>query len=157
MRQRCLISAWLRFRRAVTIFNMAHISSVPCVDMSQDKMDDLTWRYASVWQSQSLLPFSRTPKCNSLITDRRASSSNKAALWSCRGRRKRGGGKLAFHLMSDHQMPAYSNWKGSELRLSLLKFPARELWLCAIIVISYRRTAVSWGISLTSPPVLERS
>lgn len=157
MRQQCLISAWLRFRRAVTIFNMVHISSVPCVDMSQDKMDDLTWRYASVWRSQSFLPFSTTPKCNSLITDLSASSSNKAALLSCWGRWKRGVGKLAFYLMSDHQMPTYSNWKESELQLSLLKFPARELCLCAIIVISYRRTAVSWGISHTSPPVIEQS
>lgn len=157
MKQQCLISAWLRFRTAVTIFNMVHISSVSCVDMSQDKTDDLTWRYASVWQSQSFLPFSTTPKCNSLITDLSASSSNKAALLSCRGRWKRGVGKLAFYLKSDHQMPTYSNWKESELQLSLLKFPARELCLCAIIVISYRRTAVSWGISHTSPPVIEQS
>lgn len=157
MRQQCLISAWLRFRGAVTIFNMVYISSVPCVDMSQDKMDDLTWRYASVWQSQSFLPFSRTPKCNSLITDISASSSNKATLLSCRGRWKRGVGKLAFCFMSDHQVPTYSHWKESELQLSLLKFPARELCLCAIIVILYQQTAISWRISHTRPPVIEQS
>lgn len=151
MKQQCLISTWLCFRTAVTIFNMVHISSVPCVDISQDKMDDLTWRYAS------FLPFSTTPKYNSLITDLSASSSNKATLLSCQGRWKRGVGKLAFYLKSDHQMPTYSNWKESELQLSLLKFPARELCLCAIIVISYWWTAVSWGISHTSPPVIEQS
>lgn len=45
MSQQYLISAWLHFRSADNIFNMAHISSVPCVDMSWDKMDDLTWMY----------------------------------------------------------------------------------------------------------------